>query len=295
MTQAHHNDDVLQPSADDLESLAELVDQATSEVQKLDDDSRTLALNLKRAVEAFHKAGLTRIVRRLKDDPRGKELLFELADDPLVYALFVMHGIIRADTATRVTQVLETVRPYLHSHGGDVELVEVRGDTVYVRLHGACNGCSQSAVTLREGVEEAILGQITEIKQVEVLPNEPSPALITPDAIGVSSGSDWVKGPSLDATPPGTLLRFDTDVASVLIVNFDNRLSAFRNTCIHKGLPLDSGLFDVDAGILTCPWHGFCYDAHTGECITAPEAQLESFPLRVEDGQIWVRPTKQQS
>jgi nitrite reductase/ring-hydroxylating ferredoxin subunit/Fe-S cluster biogenesis protein NfuA len=295
MTQTPHNDNTPTPPADDLEALAERVDQATSEVHALDDDSRTRALNLKHAVEAFHKAGLTRIVRRLRDDPRGKELLFELVDDPLIYALFVMHGIIRADPVTRVTQVLETVRPYLHSHGGDVELVEVRGDTVSIRLHGACNGCSQSAAALRQGVEEAILGQIAEIKQVEVVPSEPSPALIAPDAIGVSPGPGWVKGPSVEEMPSGTLLRFDTNVASVLIVNFDNRLSAFRNTCVHKGLPLDGGLFDVEAGILTCPWHGFCYDAHTGECITAPQAQLESFPIRVTGGQIWMRPTKQQS
>ncbi len=276
---------------DSMEALAERVDTAIAEVRKLDEGARSKALDLKAAVEAFHKAGLTRIVQHLKADPRGKELLFALVEEPIVYALFSMHGLVRADLATRVARVLEMVRPYMQSHGGDVELAEVRGDTVFVRLHGACNGCSMSAVTLRDGVEEAILSQILEIRAVEVLPNEPGPALIGLDAIGVRGAeTGWVRGPRVDQLPPGTMARMDAGTADVLLVNLDNRLSAFRNACAHQGMPLDGGLLDPTDGTITCPWHAFCFDAGTGECLTAPQAQLEPFPLRVQDGFIWVRP-----
>jgi nitrite reductase/ring-hydroxylating ferredoxin subunit/Fe-S cluster biogenesis protein NfuA len=293
MTQTVPPPDTLVPEADSLEALAARVDQAVNEARKLDDNGRIKALDLKRAVEEFHKAALTRMVRQLKADPRGLELLLELANDPLVYALFAMHGIVRADIGTRAARVLEMVRPYMQGHGGDVELVEVRGDTVFVRLMGACNGCSMSAVTLREGVEEALKSNIPEIKQVEVVPNEPGPALITLDSIGVTSNgrAGWVKGPSVAELPPGTMQRLDSDECSILLVNIDNQLSAFRNACAHQGLPLDGGELDAATGHLTCPWHGFCFDARSGECITAPAAQLEAFPLRVEDGHVWVRPT----
>ena len=40
----------------------------------------------------------------------------------------------------------------------------------------------------------------------------------------------------------------------------------------------------------TCPWHGFRFDCMTGECLTAPQAQLEQVPLRVYSGRIMVRP-----
>ncbi|MCX7789643.1 MAG: NifU family protein [Chloroflexaceae bacterium] len=272
-----------------LETLAERVDRAMAEVRALDEGARNRAVALKQAVEAFHKAGLTTIIQRLKADPRGKELLFELVDDPLVYALFAMHGLVRLDLATRVARVLEQVRPFMQSHGGDVELVEVREATVFVRLHGACNGCSMSAVTLREGVEEAILSQIPEIRQVEVLPNEPGPALILPEAIGVRAETGWTRGPRVEDVPPGTMVALRAGPVEALIVNLDNRLSAFRNACAHQGLPLDGGLLDPATGTLTCPWHGFCFDAESGECLTAPQAQLEPFPLRVEEGVIWVR------
>ncbi|MCS6880787.1 MAG: NifU family protein [Oscillochloridaceae bacterium] len=272
-----------------LETLAERVDRAMAEVRALDAGARDRAIALKQAIEAFHKAGLTTIIQRLKADPRGKELLFELVDDPLVYALFAMHGLVRLDLATRVARVLEQVRPFMQSHGGDVELVEVREATVFVHLHGACNGCSMSAVTLREGVEEAILSQIPEIREVEVLPNEPGPALIRPEAISVRAETGWTRGPRVEDVPPGTMVALRAGPVEALIINLDHRLSAFRNACAHQGLPLDGGLLDPAAGTLTCPWHGFCFDAGSGECLTAPQAQLEPFPLRVEEGVIWVR------
>ncbi|HNY14466.1 MAG TPA: NifU family protein [Bacteroidales bacterium] len=67
----------------------------------------------------------------------------------------------------RVVKVLEKVRPYLQSDGGDIELLEVSEDlTVKVRLKGACHGCPYSMQTLKAGVEQAILKEIPEIKKV---------------------------------------------------------------------------------------------------------------------------------
>jgi nitrite reductase/ring-hydroxylating ferredoxin subunit len=82
----------------------------------------------------------------------------------------------------------------------------------------------------------------------------------------------------------------DTQLCSILILNTDNRLSAYRNACPHQGLPLDGAMFDAQSCELTCQWHGFKFVATTGECLTAPQAQLEAFPLRVQDGYVWVRP-----
>ncbi len=278
---------------DELEQLAARIDQAAAAVNKLDEQARDRALELQHAVEAFHKAALTRMVRRLKDDPRGKELLFEMVDDPLIYALFARHEIVRPNIVVRVSRVLDAARPYIRSHGGDVELVEVRDNVVYVRLHGSCNGCSLSAVTLRNEIEAALRANVPEITGVQVVANEAVPALIMPESIGVRDHlAGWVAGPLAGDVPPGSMYRLATDQADILIINLDGRLSAFRNACAHQGLPLDGGLLDAESGTLTCPWHGFCYDAGSGECLTAPQAQLEPFPLRIEQGRIWVRPTQ---
>ena len=67
----------------------------------------------------------------------------------------------------RVIKALDRVRPYLQSDGGDIELVEITEDlTVKVKLTGACHGCPYSMMTLKAGVEQALLQEVPEIKGV---------------------------------------------------------------------------------------------------------------------------------
>lgn len=274
----------------ELETLAGSVDRALGELEGLDRPARERALAVKAAIEAFHRAGLTKIVRTLKDDARGKELLLELAREPEVYALFAMHGLVRADLTTRVARVLDMVRPYMQSHGGDVELVEVRERTAVVRLSGACHGCSMSAATLRNSVEEALRTHVPEIETVEQAPAEPAAGFVPLASLGKGAAHGWVDGPSVAEVIEGRPYRLDVGESSVVLLRFGETFYAFRNACAHQGLPLDGGMLDLEEGVLTCPWHGFRFDARTGECLTAPEAQLEPLPLRVESGILRVRP-----
>jgi Fe-S cluster biogenesis protein NfuA len=67
----------------------------------------------------------------------------------------------------RVNSALERVRPYLQSDGGDISLVEVTSDNIVkVRLSGACHGCPYSMMTLKAGVEQALIKEVPEIKEV---------------------------------------------------------------------------------------------------------------------------------
>jgi len=67
----------------------------------------------------------------------------------------------------RILKALERVRPYLQSDGGDIELVEISEDlTVKVKLTGACYGCPYSMMTLKAGVEQALMNEVPEIKGV---------------------------------------------------------------------------------------------------------------------------------
>ena len=72
----------------------------------------------------------------------------------------------------RIEDALDTLRPYLQSDNGDVELVDVTPEmTVRLRFKGACSSCSMSAMTLRAGIEETLLRMIPELKKVEALPD----------------------------------------------------------------------------------------------------------------------------
>ena len=68
----------------------------------------------------------------------------------------------------KVRTSLTTVRPFLQQDGGDVELVRVTDDgIVEVRLTGACRGCPMSLMTLRAGIERALMHDIPEVRRVE--------------------------------------------------------------------------------------------------------------------------------
>ncbi len=70
------------------------------------------------------------------------------------------------ETVIKVLEALETIRPFLNKDGGDIELVDVKAETVFVKLIGNCNGCPMSFSTMKLGVENTIKQHAPEILQV---------------------------------------------------------------------------------------------------------------------------------
>ncbi|GAE28668.1 nitrogen-fixing NifU domain protein [Halalkalibacter wakoensis JCM 9140] len=67
----------------------------------------------------------------------------------------------------QVSEVLDKLRPFLLRDGGDVELVEVEDGIVKVRLLGACGSCPSSTITLKAGIERALLEEVPGVKEIE--------------------------------------------------------------------------------------------------------------------------------
>ena len=288
-----------------MEDIAGRFDDAMSRAADLDQLPRQLVAEAVEAVNDLHKRALTTVVRRLREDPRGKELLFELVDEPEVQLVLAMHSIIRPDPGTLALQALEQVRPALQSHGGDVELDRIEDTVAYVRLHGACNGCSMASVTMRGTVEDALMTAVHGLTGVEVLPNDPNPAIIPLSAVTVRSSTSstdtelsqagWLRTVAAAAVVRDEILAVKLEpergtAISAILVRSHGQVAAYVNVCAHQGLPLDDGLLDSDGGTLTCPWHGLCFDSDSGECLTLPGAQLQQLPVRIVDGTVWVRP-----
>lgn len=72
-------------------------------------------------------------------------------------------------TRERVETVLERVRPFLQADGGDIELVDVEGNSADVRLTGMCAGCPSAHMTLYLGVETALRDEIPEFETLRLL------------------------------------------------------------------------------------------------------------------------------
>lgn len=75
------------------------------------------------------------------------------------------------DTIDRIEQTLDTLRPYIASHRGHVEIVDFdeREGTLLVRLGGTCHGCAASAITLKQGIELRLRESVPEVKHVEAV------------------------------------------------------------------------------------------------------------------------------
>lgn len=67
----------------------------------------------------------------------------------------------------KINEVLDKLRPYLISDGGNLEFVKFENGIVYIKLLGACSHCSMMEITLKEGIEEALVNEIPEVQKVE--------------------------------------------------------------------------------------------------------------------------------
>lgn len=74
----------------------------------------------------------------------------------------------KEDLKNRINIILDHIKPYLKIDGGDVEFVDITADKIVkVRLTGSCHDCSLKPMTLRAGIERAIMHEIPEIKRIE--------------------------------------------------------------------------------------------------------------------------------
>lgn len=242
------------------------------------------------AVDDLNAEAFRRLIRGLREVPGMMAALRAAAADDVVYAVLRRHGILKASVFERVEAALETIRPQLASHGGNVELLKAEPPLAEVRFLGACDGCPASMLTFYAGVKKAIQEQvpeITEVKQAKGLSAGEGAAQHHESPFAADQGQGWTETLPLASLPLGETRALEVDGRSVLLTRFEDKITCFANVCAHMGLALNGG--DIVDGVITCPYHGFQYALDSGECLTAPEVQLVPHGVRVENGRINVR------
>jgi len=117
----------------------------------------------------LYGAGLDRILGILTDaGEAGLPIRDALLDDGIVASLLLIHGLYPVPLEERVTQALDSVRPFLASHGGNVQLLSVEDGVARLQLQGSCNGCPSSAATLEHALREAIDAAAPDLLGLEV-------------------------------------------------------------------------------------------------------------------------------
>jgi nitrite reductase/ring-hydroxylating ferredoxin subunit/Fe-S cluster biogenesis protein NfuA len=275
-----------------FEDLANELDVAIAAVDSLPEPARTKAKNATEALERFFSEAVAQQVRILRDQVEGgSAALAALAADPLVRTLFLATGVLRPGPTERAERALDLVRPYVRSHWGEVELVRVEPPVAYLRFKGACDGCVGSLSSLEDVVGQAILAAVAEVERIEVMD---AAAVVgdrdAPVAMSATRrhGGTWLEGPRFEDVPAPGVLAWRAGERNLLIVSHQGSVSCFENACAHLGMPLDRATVGSD-GTLRCPWHGFTYDARTGESLNLPGVQLLSYEARVTAGRVMIR------
>ena len=270
------------PPERSLTDLVSDIQRYEAIVEQWDGPQKQVVLQLKGAIEDLHKEALTRLIRSVKQEAMGA--LRHAAQDEVVYGLLRYHDLVKAPSLQqRLQQALAEVRPGLQGHQGDIELVSIRlPDTVEVRLVGACSHCPASQLTLSEAVETAIKRHCPEIQHVVEVAYKPV-ALSAEE----QPDPDWSLVTSLAEIPEQGVLDLKLEGHKLLLSRQGETVQCFHNACSHLGVPIDGG--ECEAGVLTCPYHGFRYELSTGNCLTAPAVPLRPYPVKVRNGQVFVQ------
>ena len=253
----------------------EAVAELDTLVRTLEREGDERALMLLELIDAVHRPALAALAE-------GRP------EDPAVQAVLGMYGLTELEDEELVEEALDSVRPYIESHGGAVELRSVEEGVVRVQMSGACHGCAASAMTLKRGIEDALRAGYPDFR--EVVAEEPEPAGEPPGPKLLQL--EDLRRPVFEEVPAppgeGELRATDADGSSLLLANLGGEVYAFRNGCPIDGLPLEGARLSDD-GVLVCPWHNCAYDARSGRRLDEPGADgLSVVPVAQEGSAVRV-------
>jgi Fe-S cluster biogenesis protein NfuA/nitrite reductase/ring-hydroxylating ferredoxin subunit len=297
------------PSPSNLRANGERIEQLLDASAAGGPLAKERSEELVRLVVELYGAGLERVLELIHEaGGLSDQALDLLSDDELVSSLLLVHGLHPYAVEERIERALVKVRPYLGSHGGDVELLGVTEEgVVQLRLKGSCDGCASSSVTLKLAVEGAIEAAAPEIARIEVeAPSSASTAGGSTNLIPVSALTArlhpaeaesantpaWAPVPDLADIAIGELRRVTVADVPVVIGRVGTDLYAYRDNCPSCSSTVFGGVIERGLGgsaVITCPKCRNHYDVRqAGRGVDDAGLHLDPLPLLDHDGVIEV-------
>lgn len=218
------------------------------------------------------------------------DLAHRFAADDLVASLLLVHGLHPYDVERRVSQALDSVRPYLGSHGGDVSLVGVDDGVVRLQFQGSCKSCPSSSVTLELAVEDAVRAAAPEIESIEVVAAEtdstasviPAESLMTRVHSNGHRSTAWQPVPELAELSNGEVGGFRVSGITALACRVGDDVFAYRDRCGSCTGSLAGA--QLSGTVLRCPGCGAGFHVvRAGEGVGG-DSHLEPIPVLMRDG-----------
>jgi Fe-S cluster biogenesis protein NfuA/nitrite reductase/ring-hydroxylating ferredoxin subunit len=271
----------------DVEQLVERVQDLQTQLESTGESAtREVAEELMSAVVQMYGAGLEQIVATLLGaGAEGERMAAMLADDQLVATLLLIHDLHPVPLEQRVQEALDSVRPYMESHGGNVELLSLEHGIARIHLQGSCSDCSASSVTLELAIKQALEDAAPDLEGLEV-------EGVAPQALPVvMSGPTWFDLESVASLTDGSLAAVSVAGSDLVVANVDGNLLAYQDRCASCGGHLHGGL--LMAGALSCPECARSFFLPSaGRSMDDDRMQLEPVPLLRENGHVKVALTQ---
>lgn len=278
----------------DFERRVSEAESLLQEVEALSDEgAKKSAVAAIQALLALHADGLARILEVLEENGR-REVVGEVARDEVVRGLLILHGLHPVPLEDRIQGALDKVRPYLASHGGDVEVLGVQHGTLRLRLEGSCRGCPSSAMTLKYAIEEALMEAAPDLVGIDVTGVvSPAPAAgfipltqIGPSPAPLRPAGEWQPAPGIETLRIGELRSAEVGGLRLAFCRIGDSWYAYGDRCPACHRSLGTGrLRDI---VLTCVC-GRRFDVrHAGRGLDEDDLRLEPVPLVLEQGTVRV-------
>ena len=275
----------------DTNEYGERLQKLLAEVEALPyPGARELIQDCMESVLGFYGAGLKRILQVVSEDgPEGRKVYRDLIRDDVVKGLLLIHDLHPLNLENRLLEALDKVRPYLKSHGGNVELISLENDVARLRLQGTCQSCASSSVTLELAIRHAIEQACPDLVHFEVegiAQDKSAASLVARRAV-----TDWTVIKSADQLEEGAWMPVRIDDVRLIVCKVNDTLYAYRNRCPACNMPLDTGSFE--GGFLSCALNHRYDVVHAGRCAEIPSAHLDPLPLLVQENVVKVALTKE--
>lgn len=265
-----------------LEEVEELIASLASHP---DAAVRAQVTALLQAVDAVHRTGLEHLLAGIRG-MAGDAFIHRLTSDPAIRLLLMSYDLLAVDRRLLAEEALDTVRGHLHAHGIDLEIKEVVGGVVYVRIHGLeAGGGTLEAV--RHDAEEALRAGLIGFQELVMHDREEAPAKLVPLG-GLRRPNRPVYRRALASRDleVGQMKTVELEGLPLLLANVHGEFYAVRNRCGDSPFPLQFGT--LEGAELRCSFHGCRYDLRTGKRLDHEGERLPVFPVRVEGGEIEV-------
>lgn len=258
-----------------------------------DPNVRASAVELMQCLMEMNATGIERIMEiAYESGPKGGEIIDRIAEDEMAESLLLLYGLHPLDIGTRVMKALDKVRPYLQSHKGNVELLDISGEgAVRLKLRGSCDGCASSAMTLKLAIEEAIYEfapDITALYVEGVVEENPLSPFIqiekAPGKNGAARDDGWKKVDGLVSIADGAVKTIEVSERPVIFCRIGETFYAYNHICPECGNTMQNSSMNQTA--LICSSCQGRFDVmRAGRGLDKPDLYLEPFPLLVEKGQ----------